>query len=341
MVEWNAPLRNELSLPVGGRAWGCRSDSGAGRKSMKLKNYIWPVIGFAAVGFSAWLLYGELRYTSLDDVWAGLMAIKPHQWVLAGFSAIVAYAALAGYDHIALLHLRRRVPWLFVTICSFTTYALSHNIGGSVLSGAVVRYRAYASRGLSGQDVGVLVGLCSLTFALGVIFLTGIVMVIHPNLLERFADLPPLPLSHGLGVVLLLLVAAYVFGSWLHLKPLKIGKFELVYPRLPIVARQLIIGPLEIMAAAAIIYFALPGVENPGYLTVLGVFLVSFSLALLSHAPGGLGVLEIAFLAGLSDMDPASVMAALLVFRLFYLIIPLFLAIFVVLGFERTQLARG
>ena len=74
---------------------------------------------------------------------------------------------------------------------------------------------------------------------------------------------------------------------------------------------------------------------------MLGVFLVSFSVALLSHAPGGLGVLEIVFLAGLSDMDPASVMAALLVFRLFYLIIPLILAIFVVLGFERSQLARG
>lgn len=308
---------------------------------MKLKNYIWPVIGFAAVAVSASLLYHELRYTSLDDVWQGLTAIRPYQWLLSALSAVVAYAALAGYDHIALLHLRRHISWVFVTICSFTTYALSHNIGGSVLSGAVVRYRAYASKGLSGQEIGILVGLCSLTFALAVIFLTGIVLVIHPNLLERFADLPPLPLSHGLGVIMLLLVAAYVFGSWLHLRPLKIGKFELHYPALPIVARQLIIGPLEIMAAAAIIYFALPGVENPGYLTVLGVFLVSFSVALLSHAPGGLGVLEVVFLAGLSDMDPASVMAALLVFRLFYLIIPLLAAIFVVLGFERSQLARG
>lgn len=308
---------------------------------MKAKSYIWPLVGLAAVGFSAWLLYGELRYTSLDDVWEGLAAIAPHQWFLSALSAIVAYAALAGYDHIALLHLKRSVSWVFVTICSFTTYALAHNIGGSVLSGAVVRYRAYASKGLSGREVGILVGLCSLTFALSVMLLTGLVLVLHPDLLDRFANLPRLPLSHGIGFILLLLVAAYVFGSWLHLKPLKIGRFELQYPELPIVARQLIIGPLEIMAAAAIIYFALPGVENPGYLTVLGVFLISFSVALLSHAPGGLGVLEVVFLAGLPDMDPASVMAALLVFRMFYLIIPLILAIFVVLGFERSQLARG
>ena len=87
-------------------------------------------------------------------------------------------------------------------------------------------------------------------------------------------------------------MALYVFGSWLHLKPLKIGGLQLDYPRLPIVFAQLMIGPLEILAAAAIIYFALPEAGNPGYIVVLGIFLVAFSIASISHAPGGLGVFE-------------------------------------------------
>ena len=103
----------------------------------------------------------------------------------------------------------------------------------------------------------------------------------------------------------------------------------------------MIIGPVELMAAAAIIYFALPEAGNPGYFVVLGVFVISFSAALISHAPGGLGVLEIVFLAGLADMDQAAVLAALLIFRLFYLIIPLILALFVVVVFERAQFQRG
>ena len=45
-------------------------------------------------------------------------------------------------------------------------------------------------------------------------------------------------------------------------------------------------------------------------------------------------------MAGLSDMDKVSVLAALVVFRLFYLIIPLMLAVVVVLVFERSQFAR-
>ena len=46
-------------------------------------------------------------------------------------------------------------------------------------------------------------------------------------------------------------------------------------------------------------------------------------------------------LAGLSDMDQVSVLAALLVFRLFYLIIPLLVAIVVVMIFEREPAARA
>lgn len=313
---------------------------------MSLKRFFWPAVGLAAVAFSLWVLFKELRGISLDDVWASLAAIRWTHWLLAALSSVVAYAALAGYDHIALLHLRKRVSWLFVTLCSFTTYALSHNIGGSVFSGAVIRYRAYGTKGLSGQEVGVLVAICWITFVLSSILLGGIVLILIPDLFERFSDIRSFTefgyggLSAGAGVVMILIVAAYAFGSWLHLKPLKIASFEIHYPRLPIVARQFIIGPIEILAAGAILYFALPVENNPGYLVVFGIFLVAFSLAQISHAPGGLGVFEVVFLAGLQHMDQAGVIAALLVFRLFYLIIPLILALIVVLLFERSQFGR-
>ncbi|HEX5932742.1 MAG TPA: UPF0104 family protein, partial [Pseudorhizobium sp.] len=74
---------------------------------------------------------------------------------------------------------------------------------------------------------------------------------------------------------------------------------------------------------------------------VLGIFLASFSAALISHAPGGLGVLELVFVMGLPDMDQADVIAALLVFRLFYLLIPFAIALAVIFVFERTQFRAG
>lgn len=308
---------------------------------MALKKALWPVVGLAAACFSAWLLYGELRTMELDNLWESLRAIRAHDWALCILATLVAYAALAGYDHIALLHLRRKVGWRFVTLCSFTAYALSHNIGASVFSGSVVRYRAYSTRGLSAAEVGILVTLCSFTFALGAILIGGIVLILEPELAERFGDVLPFKATTLIGVLLLMAVALYALGSILRLKPLHIGPVRIEYPRPEIVLRQLIIGPLELVGAGAIIYFALPEAGNPGFIIVLGIFVISFCAALLSHAPGGLGVLEFVFIIGLPEMPPEDVLAALLVFRLLYLLLPLGAALFIVLGFERKQFVRA
>ena len=307
---------------------------------MRPRDYVWPVVGVGAVAVSGWLLFHELRSLSLDDVLDSLDAIPPQHWLLAAAATVVAYGALAGYDRMALLHLGRIVSWPFVVLCSFTAYALAHNIGASVISGAVVRYRAYSTRGLSAAEIGVLVALCSFTFALGTVLLSGIVLLLRPDLVDRFVDEVPHGASRFLGFCMLAAVALYGLGSWMHFPPLRIRGFQLYYPRLPIVFRQLLLGPLELIGAAGILYFALPVVGNPGFVVVLGLFLASFSVALLSHAPGGLGVLELLFITGLPELDPADVLAALIVFRVFYLLLPFAASIVVVALFERAEFNR-
>lgn len=307
---------------------------------MKLRNAAWSIFGIVAVIVSGFILYREFRRISFAAVADSLAAISLHNWVLAVIATLCAYGALAWYDRIAIAHIGgKKISWLFISVCSFTTYALSHNIGASVLSGAVVRYRAYTTRGLSPQEIGLLIVFCSFTFALGTILTSGVVLVIGPDIVSRLVDIPRW-LSIVAGLVLLTLVALYVLGSWRHFPPWRWRRFEVQYPRLPIVGRQLLAGPIELCSAAAIIYFALPASDNPGYLVVLGVFLASFTLALLSHAPGGLGVLEVTFLAAVPELNPNDVLAALIVFRLLYLLIPFAISLVIVLLFERTQLAR-
>jgi ABC-type polysaccharide/polyol phosphate export permease len=60
-----------------------------------------------------------------------------------------------------------------------------------------------------------------------------------------------------------------------------------------------------------------------GLMIVLGAFLLSFSAGLLSQTPGGIGGMEAVFLALVNTMPPSDVIAALLVWRLMYLLIPL------------------
>jgi len=303
----------------------------------RILDFLWPLIGLIAVAFSGWLLFREIRHLSASDILGSIAVIPISHWALAIGSTLVAYAALAWYDRIALLHLNRPLGWGFISLVSFTTYALSHNIGASVVSGAAVRYRAYSTKGLSASEIGVLVALCSFTFGLGTVMLGGFVLIGEPVILTRIYEVP-IEFGRIVGLGLLACVALYVIGSALGFKPFKVGRLVLVYPRPPIVVRQLLAAPLELLGAAGIIYFALPEVGNPGFPVVAGVFLASFSAALLSNAPGGLGVLEFVFLTAMPDIPPAQVIAALLVFRFLYLLIPLAFAAIVVVIFERQRL---
>jgi uncharacterized membrane protein YbhN (UPF0104 family) len=301
------------------------------------KKLFWPIVGLAAVVFSLWLLVNELRTLSLAEILTSIEMIPADRWFFIVGATIAAYVALGEYDQMALRHLGRKIAWRFVFLCSFTTYALSHNIGATVLSGAVVRYRAYSSKGLSAAEVGVLVALCSFTFVMAILILGGLVLVTHPHIVRRLVDIPD-GAAVGIGSLMLAFIAFYVIGSLFHFRPFIVGGFQIYYPRPPIVAAQFIVAPLEVIAAAAIIYFALPAEGNPGYIVILGIFIASFSAALISHAPGGLGVIEFIFVAALSEIDQADVVAALIIFRIFYLLIPLALSLLIILAFERSQM---
>ena len=311
-------------------------------------DFIWPVIGLAAVAASFMLLAREFRGDNvMGATLDALRAIPPHRYALALVSTLIAYVALAWYDRIALLHLGvRHIGWLFVSLCSFTTYALSHNIGASVFSGAMVRYRAYSTKGMTAAQVAILVALCSFTFFLGTIVLGGIVLTFQPQQLARLDGLLPALLTRPsaartIGICALSFAALYAAGSLLHLRPLRLGPLRIDYPRPPVMARQMIAAPMELLGAAGIIYFALPASEHLGFATVLAVFLASFSAGLVSHAPGGLGVFELVFITALPGIEKHEILAALIVFRLFYLLIPLALGLLTVVVFERGRLAEA
>ncbi|WP_306225176.1 lysylphosphatidylglycerol synthase transmembrane domain-containing protein [Bosea beijingensis] len=333
-------------------------------------DYLWPIIGLVAVVWSVELLWSKLKAEAGSDaaveallenagLWQSIKiiahrigykiaVIPPEAFLHAGLATLVAYAALAWYDRIALIHLGKEkgISWPYISLCSFVTYALSHNIGASVFSGGMVRYRAYTAKGLTAAEVAVLVALCSFTFAFGTIFLMGLVLIYEPQILQPLERMSKWfaitdSTARWIGVGMLAFVALYTVGSWLRFKPLKIGKLEIIYPRLPIVIRQYLAAPIELAGAAGIIYFALPEQGNPGFLIVLGAFLLSFSAGLLSQVPGGVGVMEAVFLAIMPGIPAPAVFAALLVWRMFYLILPLVFSLPIVLAFERAQLKRN
>ena len=312
------------------------------RKSRAWTDYAWSGVGIFAVLLACYMLYKDLSGTSPRDISRAFTHIPPERWALAICGTLIAYTALAWYDRIALLHLGKPLNWLFISLTSFTTYALSHNIGASVFSGAAIRYRAYSTKGLTPGEIAMLVALTAFTFTLGNVLLAGLVLIGEPRLVARLMHMEE-GWARLAGCGMLAAVALYVLGAWFEFPPLVIRNFKLVYPRLPIALRQLVAAPIELIGAAAIIYFAMPANGNPGFFVVLGVFIIAFSAGLISHAPGGLGVFEFSFfklMPGMTEEQKAGILAALFVWRLLYLLIPLALGLVIVMIFEKSRLAE-
>lgn len=206
------------------------------------KKALWLTGVGLVIAWSLWLLYSKLRgevatdpiakellasggfwvsiQVIVESIGRSIASVSTVGYVLAGCSALLAYIALAWYDRIALLHLNREneISWPFVASCSFVTYALGHNLGASVLSGGLVRLRAYGACGLSAAEVAILVALCSFTFVYGTVLLMGFVFIIQPEIVLPLAEMIPrldLPTSivQIIGAVMLGLCALYVVGS--------------------------------------------------------------------------------------------------------------------------------
>jgi phosphatidylglycerol lysyltransferase len=71
----------------------------------------------------------------------------------------------------------------------------------------------------------------------------------------------------------------------------------------------------------------LPAAPGLNYLRFLGVYLASYTAGLAASVPGGIGVFDAAMLLGLAPyLEAPQILGAVVVFRLYYYIIPLFLS---------------
>ena len=101
---------------------------------------------------------------------------------------------------------------------------------------------------------------------------------------------------------------------------LRFRRWELEMPPLRLAIGQVIIGPLNFACVAACLHQALAAISDVSYLGVAAAYVIANVTALITHVPGGLGVIEsvITFLLPQGD-----IIGALVVFRFVYYLVPL------------------
>ena len=249
------------------------------------------LIAAAAIGLAAFLLYRTLSRYSLDQLVEAVSAVPvPRLLGAAGFAA-ASYLCLTCFDYLALRYVGKPLPYPKAALASFTALSLGHNIGLAALSSGAVRYRFYSRWGLSTGEVAKVIVFCGITVGLGLLVLGGAALLLRSGLAVEITGLS-LPIVIILGIGCLTVPAIYLILAAFVRKTLRIRRWSLEMPPLRLALGQVLIGSINFAFVAACLHQALAAVAEVAYLGVASVYVIANATALVSHVPGGLGVIE-------------------------------------------------
>jgi len=310
---------------------------GGGRVLALLKRHGPTLFGALLLGAAVFVVQREFRSLSWHEIQVAMAATPARAaWAAAGFT-LLAYLILTAYDRLGSVYAGHPVSSLRTALASFVAYSLANNLGFATVSGAAIRYRFYAAWGLPPVAIAKVVAFTSLTFGLGGLALGGLVLLVEPQVLPFLGEGAPRWAMQGIGLLMWGIVGAYV--ALARLVPhFRLFGHQIDLPGFRMALVQTALASADVAVTALIFWALLPPAEGLTFLHFLGVYVLALSAGILANVPGGIGVFDGAMLLGLSGYLPApAVVGALLLFRLYYYIVPLFLAGLMFAGFEVSQ----
>jgi phosphatidylglycerol lysyltransferase len=301
----------------------------------------WRTVGAIAsvVLFSVvlYVLHGLVQEVKISDVRAAVTA-KPWSTLGVALAATAAsYVALTGYDWFGILHIKRRdVGYPVAALASFTGYALSYTIGFQIIVAGAVRYRIYAGAGVSAAEVAAVTAISALTLWLGIFFTLALGLVTEANDVARLDGMSPI-VNMTIGVAILAMLLAYLVWIGRRERAVTVEGYRLALPGVKSTGAQIVIGLVDLLGAAFALWVLLPQDAVIAFPTFAALFVVAMTLGMLSHAPGGAGVIEATVLIALPNLPADAVLASLLLWRVVYYLIPFTLALALLGG---SELAR-
>jgi uncharacterized membrane protein YbhN (UPF0104 family) len=286
---------------------------------------------FAVAIFGAgWLLYRSWSQYSFDDILAALRSIPSVHLAFGLAFAAGSYLCLACNDWLGVRYAGRPLPFRQTALASFTGLSIGHNVGFAALSSGAIRYRFYSRWGLRAEEIAKVILFCGTTIALGLATLGAVGLWLRPDDAARASGLDSGTVS-AVAISCLAFPLAYLGLSALVTKPLRIRHWQFHPPRLRLAMGQLAVGTVNVGLVAACLHQLLSAIGEAGYFKVAAASITANVMAIISHVPGGLGVLEATVVHALPG---AASIAAVVAFRIVYYFIPLAIGVPLLIGSE-------
>jgi glycosyltransferase 2 family protein len=302
----------------------------------QLKQAIRDRLGWQAVGAAVSIAIAVVAFIALAhalkklDVHLVLEGIwRTDAWRIALAATLVSasYGSLTLYDLLALRAIDRRdIPYRIAALASFTSYPIAHGLGAVLPISTAIRYRVYSIHGLGAGDVARICFLTGLTFWLGNLTALGLSMMYEPAAISLIDHLSEV-INRLLAGALLVAIGGYLCWTWNDARRVGHRLWSVKLPAGRIVLLQIAIGVVDLGCAALALYVLIPAGMNVEIPRIIVVFIAATLLGFASHTPGGLGVFDATILIGLDTEDKEPLVAALILFRLFYHLLPFVLAL--------------
>jgi uncharacterized membrane protein YbhN (UPF0104 family) len=295
---------------------------------------IYFAAAIAVCTIAATLLLRDVRTFTLDDIAHAWRSIPRSKVGMSLLLTAASFSALGGYDILATRTLfPGRVHARLACLAGAAGNAISNTLGFHAVTGSLVRYHLYRQAGLKVKEVAALVAFTWSALGLGFVTVFALALLArHSSLFESFA-----------GASLLVALMALLVWLGRRGRQFSVARLSLALPSSRIAALQLAIGAVEMSAAIGALYILMPAMSG-SFAGFAAAYIAAVLLGIVSHAPGGLGVFEAAMLSFTSGQDEAGILAALLLYRLIYNLLPFGLAALALGGFElahRRQLDGG
>lgn len=278
------------------------------------------VLGLLLAGY---LLYKVFNRYSLDDIIASIRAIPATRLAAGSTFAAASYLCLTGFDWLALRYAGRPLSYPKAALASFTALSIGHNLGIAALSSGAVRYRFYARWGLKAEEVAKVILFCGVTVGLGLVTLAGIALLANPSDAANVLKLDPNGLFL-LGLAGLAAPVGYVLLALTLRAPLRLWKWSFQMPGPGLAVAQIVVGTVNFICVAACLHQMIVAEADVSFVKTATAYVLANIAILLTHVPGGLGVLE----ATVSHVLPGSAsVGALVAFRVIYFVMPLFIGL--------------
>ncbi len=279
------------------------------------------------VGLTFFILHDMAAKISWSDVTSDIAASRWSSLLLAIGATSVSFFAISLYDVLGVRAVARgQVAPLVAGLAGASGMAVSNLLGFSYLTGATVRYRIYASAGLSLGKVAGVLATSWLGFWLGLGSILGCLLIARP---AGFSDLLPVSGTVETAIGAALLLALGGLFVWLARggRRLEWRGSGVDLPKPGLTACLLVVAVFDILGAAATLYVLMPADLTQNFAHFFVVFVAAIAIGVASSAPGGLGVFEASLIAGMGAAGRPDVLSALILYRLIYSLLPFLVAV--------------